>query len=65
MSSPFEFTSENQERFQQILARYPNKRAAMLPTLHLAHEQQGYITPEVEEVGLSCWKSLWSTYTRF
>ena len=50
MSSPFEFTSENQERFQQILARYPNKRAAMLPTLHLAHEQQGYITPEVEEV---------------
>ncbi len=22
----------------------------MLPTLHLAHEQQGYITPEVEEV---------------
>ena len=49
MSSPFEFTSENQERFQQILARYPNKRAAMLPTLHLAHEQQGYITPEVEE----------------
>ena len=50
MSSPFEFTSENQERFQQILTRYPNKRAAMLPTLHLAHEQQGYITPEVEEV---------------
>ena len=50
MSSPFEFTSENQKRFQQILARYPNKRAAMLPTLHLAHEQQGHITPEVEEV---------------
>jgi len=50
VSSPFEFTSENQERFQQILARYPNKRAAMLPTLHLAHEQQGHITTEVEEV---------------
>ncbi len=49
MSSPFEFTSQNQERFQQILTRYPNKRAAMLPTLHLAHEQQGHITTEVEE----------------
>ena len=49
MSSSFEFTSENQERFSQILSRYPHKRAAMLPTLHLAHQQNGYISPEVEQ----------------
>ncbi len=49
MSSSFEFSAENQERFQQILSRYPKKRAAMLPALHLGHEQQGYISPEVEE----------------
>ncbi len=49
MSSSFEFTSENQDRFSQILSRYPYKRAAMLPTLHLAHQQNGYISPEVEQ----------------
>ena len=36
MSAPFEFTAENQQKFQDILSRYPRKRAAMLPTLHLA-----------------------------
>jgi NADH-quinone oxidoreductase subunit E len=45
----FEFTPENQEQFLEILNRYPRKRAAMLPTLHLAHQQQGFITPEVEQ----------------
>ncbi|MDA2929618.1 NADH-quinone oxidoreductase subunit NuoE [Acidobacteria bacterium AH-259-O06] len=49
MSSKFEFTRENQTRVREILRRYPTKRAAMLPTLHLVHQQQGYITPEVEE----------------
>ncbi len=44
----FEFTSENLERFQAILQRYPYKRAALLPALHLAQEQQGYISPGVE-----------------
>ena len=48
MSAPFEFTAENQQKFQDILSRYPRKRAAMLPTLHLAQEQHGFISPEVE-----------------
>ena len=48
MTPPFEFTPENLRRFEEILQRYPVKRAALLPALHLAHEQQGYITPEVE-----------------
>jgi len=45
----FQFTPENQKRFKDILSRYPRKRAAMLPTLHLAQEQNGHISPEVEE----------------
>lgn len=49
MNSTFEFTPENQKNFSQILKKYPSKRAAMLPTLHLAQTQLGYISPEVEE----------------
>ncbi|MEJ2081232.1 MAG: NAD(P)H-dependent oxidoreductase subunit E [Acidobacteriota bacterium] len=30
------------------MSQYPRKRAAMLPTLHLAQEQNGHISPEVE-----------------
>ena len=48
MSTIFKFTSENQEKFVHILSLYPEKRAAMLPTLHLAHQQNGYISSEVE-----------------
>ena len=49
MSIPFQFSAENQEKFEKIIGRYPDKKAAMLPTLHLIQEQQGYITPEAEE----------------
>jgi NADH-quinone oxidoreductase E subunit len=49
MSSSFEYTPENQKRLEQILKRYPTKRAAMLPSLHLAIEQNGYISEEVEK----------------
>jgi len=49
MNASFAFTPENQKKFAEILTHYPKKRAAMLPALHLALEQQGYISPEVEE----------------
>src|SRR5713101_3535806 len=39
-----QFTPENKSRFDRILARYPVKRSALLPTLHLIQEQEGYIT---------------------
>ena len=48
MSSKFEFTRENKKKFERIVKRYPVKRAAMLPTLHLAQEQNGFISEEVE-----------------
>jgi NADH-quinone oxidoreductase subunit E len=41
------FPPEAQARFEHLLTRYPNKEAALLPTLHLAQEVWGWISPEV------------------
>jgi NADH-quinone oxidoreductase subunit F len=41
-----QFTPENKKTFDRILARYPVKRSALLPALHLVQEQEGYITTE-------------------
>lgn len=40
------FEGEYQERFEKILTRYPEKRAALLPALGLAQELRGYVSPE-------------------
>jgi NADH-quinone oxidoreductase subunit E len=42
-----EFPQDAKARFEHILTRYPNKEAALLPTLHLAQEVWGWISPEV------------------
>lgn len=39
------FEGEYQERFEKILTRYPTKQAALLPTLGLAQELRGYVSP--------------------
>jgi NADH-quinone oxidoreductase E subunit len=41
-----EFPPEAKKRFDAILERYPNKEAALLPSLHLAQEVWGWISPE-------------------
>ena len=38
------FEGPFQERFQKILTRYPNKRAALLPVLNLAEEIRGHVS---------------------
>lgn len=43
------FTDENQKKFEHIVSRYPRREAALLPTLWLAQEQFGTITPDVME----------------
>ncbi|PYQ50782.1 MAG: hypothetical protein DMF78_14805 [Acidobacteria bacterium] len=48
-----QFTPENKSRFDRILARYPVKRSALLPTLHLIQDQEGYITTEGIEYAAS------------
>lgn len=43
------FTPEAIKRCEEIFGRYPARRAALLPVLHLAQEQFGYVSREVEE----------------
>lgn len=40
------FAGDYLVRFEKIITRYPEKRAALLPTLSLAQEIRGYISPE-------------------
>jgi NADH-quinone oxidoreductase E subunit len=40
------FEGPYQERFEKILTRYPTKRAAVMPTLALAQEVRGHVSPE-------------------
>ncbi len=42
-----EFSPDALGRFEAILERYPNRQAALLPTLHLAQESFGWLAPEV------------------
>jgi NADH-quinone oxidoreductase subunit E len=39
-----EFSAENERQIERLLARYPNKRAACIPVLHLAQAQFGYLS---------------------
>ncbi|MCZ6456194.1 MAG: NAD(P)H-dependent oxidoreductase subunit E, partial [Actinobacteria bacterium] len=44
-----------QERARQIIARYPEKRSAVMPLLYLAMSEEGYLTGDgMEEVGRWC-----------
>jgi NADH-quinone oxidoreductase E subunit len=38
------FRSDIRQRAEEVLALYPQKRSAMLPLLHLAQEQDGYVS---------------------
>jgi len=44
-----EFSPETYKKFEETVARYPQKEAAMLPVLYLAQEEFGYIGPEAIE----------------
>src|SRR5678815_4707776 len=43
---PFAYTSENQAKFNEVVARYPpdRRKSAILYALYLVQNQQGYIT---------------------
>lgn len=44
-----DFTAENKRRFDEIVAQYPDCRAAMLPALWLVQRQEGWISAEAME----------------
>jgi NADH-quinone oxidoreductase subunit E len=43
------FSDENRRKAQAIIARYPVAKSATLPLLHLAQEQDGWVSPEAME----------------
>lgn len=43
------FAGPYRERLDKILSRYPNRQGALLPTLALAQEIRGYLSPESME----------------
>ena len=45
----FALSPEREAKLKTILARYPNKMAACIPVLHLAQEQNGWVSDEVTE----------------
>lgn len=46
---PFTFDGKNEQTFQNLLTKYPTKRAVVLPALWLAQEQEGHLTVESME----------------
>ena len=40
------FTDENLALAEEIIGRYPKARSAMIPLLHLAQEQEGWVTDD-------------------
>lgn len=47
--APFALTPALTEEIKKIAARYEQKRAAMLPVLHVVQNHFGHITPELEQ----------------
>jgi NADH-quinone oxidoreductase subunit E len=44
-----EFTERTQKKIKEIVARYPQKEAAILPLLHITQQEFGCISPESEK----------------
>ncbi|NIR36006.1 MAG: NAD(P)H-dependent oxidoreductase subunit E [Actinobacteria bacterium] len=40
------FTPQNLETAKEIIARYPRPKSALIPLLHLAQEQEGWVTDD-------------------
>ena len=46
MSGKIAFTPERMDRFKKLVAKYEVPQCALLPTMYLAQEQWGWMTPE-------------------
>jgi NADH-quinone oxidoreductase subunit E len=42
-------TADNERRARDLIALYPKTRSALIPILHVAQEQDGWLTPEAME----------------
>lgn len=44
-----EFSDKAKKKIDEIVARYPQKEAAILPLLHIAQQEFGFISPDSEK----------------
>ncbi len=44
-----EYSGELRKKIDEVVARYPEKEAALLPVLHLVQNEVGFISPEEEK----------------
>ena len=45
-----EFSTDTKKKVDEIISRYPQKEAAILPVLHLTQQEFGRISPEEEKL---------------
>ena len=45
-----EFSGKVRKEIEKIVARYPQKEAAILPVLHITQQEFGFISPESEKL---------------
>lgn len=45
-----QLSAESKARIEAITGRYPNRQAALLPSLHIAQHQFGHLSPEVQSL---------------
>jgi len=46
---PFALTSEREKQVDELLKRYPNARAALIPVLWVCQRQHGWLSQEVQD----------------
>jgi NADH-quinone oxidoreductase subunit E len=44
---PFVLSADREREMTEILSRYPTRRAACIPLLHLCQDQNGYVSEEI------------------
>lgn len=49
VNETFEFSAENMKTYKDLLTRYDDVQSALLPVLHLAQEQNGWLPDHVVE----------------
>jgi len=49
------FTGKVLEELQTVLQRYPNKQAALLPTLWIAQREHGWISDRIMARSVKSW----------
>ena len=47
---PLEFSAQSKQLIDRLLTQYPNKQAALLPVLHVAQDQFGYLPDDALEL---------------